>query len=300
MAQVSVQTITPSMANDILSSQAYDKQRNIAPTWMRYLADEMKRGSFKQDTSIEFVKLPNNGKATLIDGYHRLNAVINSGIATRFVIVETMVNSRDEMDRLYYRIDQGKRRNVADQLRVLDFERETGLTSTQLRRLAAAITLIDAGWGSKTLMHFDDRERFVREYAQECYHYFTVTSGRRKEMRIAFERSSTLSVGLVTLKYSVKKYGLAKVEAFWEGVATNDGIAANDSRKFAYEHLLTTAIKGGGGGPMGANVMYTARYSAKYMAHCFNMFVQDKSMRQRPNIDQGAPMLILGSPFNGK
>lgn len=300
MAQVSVQMITPSMANDILSSQAYDKQRNIAPTWMRYLSEEMKSGSFKQDTSIEFVKLPQNGKATLIDGYHRLNAVINSGVATRFVVVETTVNSSDEMDRLYYRIDQGKRRTVADQLRVLDFESEYDLTSTQLRRLASAIALIDAGWGARTIMHFDDREKLVREYAQECGHYFAVTSGRRKEMRVSFERSSTLSVGLVTLKYSVKKYGLEKIEEFWEGVATNDGLAANDSRKWAYEHLLTAAIKGGGGGPMGANVMYTARYSAKYIAHCFNLFVQNKTLRQRPSIDQGAPMLILGSPFNGK
>lgn len=300
MAQVSVQMITPSMANDILSSQTYDKQRNIAPTWMRYLSEEMKRGSFKQYTPIEFVKLPQNGRSTLIDGYHRLNAVINSGIATRFVVVETTVNSRDEMDRLYYRIDQGKRRTVADQLRVLDFESEYELTSTQLRRLASAVALIDAGWGAKSIMHFDDREKLVREYAQECYHYFAITSSRRKEMRIAYERSSTLSVGLVTLKYSVKKYGLDKVEEFWEGVATNDGIAANDSRKWAYEHLLTAAIKGGGGGPLGANVMYTARYSAKYIAHCFNSFMQGKTVRQRPNIDQGAPMLILGSPFTGK
>lgn len=301
MTSVSIQMITPTVAAELLSSASYGKQRDISPSWMRYLAEEMSMGSFKQDTAIEIVRQSDTGKLTLIDGYHRLNAVIKSGTPTRFVMVETSVSSVNEMDRMYYRIDQGKRRTTADQMRVLGIEQEYGLTGTQVRRLAAAVTMIDAGWTSKALIHFDERERLVREYAEECGMYFAITSGRKREIRISFERQSTLSVGLVTLKYSAKKFGETKVEDFWEGVATNDGIAASDARKYAYDHLLTAMIKGGhSAGSVNTGMMYTARYSAKYIAHCFNAFVQDKPMRQRPRVDLQEPMLILGSPFNGK
>ena len=297
MTTVTVRMITPAMASEFLGSCAYGKQRNVVPVWTRHLAEEMELGSFKQDTAIEFARQQDTGKLTLIDGYHRLNAVVKSGIPTRFVVIESTVLSEDAIDRLYYRIDQQKRRGYEDQLRVLGIAKEYDLNDTQVRRLAAAVTMINANWTSKTLIHFDDRERLVREYSEECGLYFAITSGRKRDMRVAFERQATLSVGLVTLKYSVAKFGQEKVEEFWEGLATNDGLGASDARRYAYDHLLTASITGCG---RTTGVTYPARYSAKYVATCFNAFVSNKPINRKPNVDLGDPMLILGSPFNGK
>lgn len=299
MASVNIQTITPLVAAELLSTAAYEHERTLRAQWVKYLAEEMKRGSFKQDTVIEIVKRGDTKKSVLVDGYHRLNAVIQSNLSCRFVVIESEVKDADEIARMYYRIDRGLPRTTADQMRVLGIEKEFDLKPYQIRRLSAAVPWIDSGWKSSGLMHPDDRERLVREYAEECGLYFVSIAGRLTEMKSAFERAATLSVGLVTLKYSVERYG-TKVEEFWEGVAMDNELASTDARKWAFRHLLTTGMSGGE--PSEGKETRTPRYSSRYLAACFNAYVAGRGMKQKPKIHTYEPMVILGSPFsvNGK
>lgn len=297
MTSVNVQTITPLVATELLSTAAYEHERRLRAEWVKYLAEEMRRGSFKQDTVIETVKRGDNGKMVLVDGYHRLNAVIQSGLPCRFVMLASEVKDANEIARMYYRIDRGMPRTTADQMRVLEIEKEFDLKPYQIRRLSAAVPWIESGWRYSSLMHPDDRERLVREYAEECGLYFVAIAGRLTEMKSAFERAATLSVALVTLKYSTLKYG-AKVEEFWEGVATDNELSNTDARKWAFRHLLTTGMSGGE--PAEGKETRTPRHSARYLAACFNLYVTNKPVKQKPRIVTSDPMRILGSPFGDK
>lgn len=298
MSSVTIETIAPSRAVELLKGYTYKKQRPISPEWVRYLAEEMGCSSFKQDTQIEIAKHKATGKETLIDGYHRLSAVVESSKAQRFTILVTDYDSPEEVDRIYYRIDMGKRRGTAEQMRALEIDVEYGLNLTQVRRLAAAVAFINSGWFDSKYLHPDERERLVREYAEACGMYFACVKGRHQDLKTSMERASTLSVGLVTLKYSAAKLKPGIVEEFWQGVALDDGLSATDPRKMVHHHLLTTGIRPTG---MSEERSVSPALSARVIALGFNMFVSGAKLKGKsePRVKL-TPMDIKGSPFNGK
>lgn len=299
MTTVTTQLVTPSMASEFLAIANYDDQRPTRPLWTKYLADEMALGSFKQNTLIEFVRVKKSRKLHLIDGQHRLGAVIRSGKPQTFVVLETEVESDEDAARLYYRIDQGLKRGAVDQLRVLEIGNEYNLNYTELRRLAGAVTLIGSDWSRvrQQMFHPDERERLVKEYAPACRRYFDTIVRRPSDMKSATERAATLAVAVVTFRFSVEKFE-AKVEDFWEGAVFDDGVLLGDARKAANRHLVTVGMQGGAS--TGNAIHRSPAYSARYLARCFNAYVKGEPLKYPKVLDTTSPMLILGSPFNGK
>lgn len=297
--KVSVETVTPEMAIKWLSENLYEYQRPASEFHVKFLADEMLRHAFKQDTVIEFCQV--NGTEVLTDGQHRLRAVALSGKPQRFVVVERDAKSEKDIATDYTRTDKGRSRTVADDYKVLLLEEELGLTATQVNKFGSAVAHIHNEFGSvrslRNKLHTDDRLRLMREYNDGYGMYLEAVAGVSKDMRKKLERSATVSVALVTFRYSVALYG-DKVESFWNGVAFDDGLRSNDARKTAIRHLLLSGMPGGAGGNSEKTV--SAAYSSRYLASCFNAFVTGKEIAHAKVPDAYKPILILGSPFNGK
>lgn len=295
---VSVQVITPEMASRMLNNCEYEYQRPIKSWFVRFLAGESKRGAFKQDTAIELCSV--DGKDFLTDGRHRLSAIVESGMPQRMVIIKRKLRDDDAVAMDYSRTDKGIRRITSDDYRALRLGDELGLSDTDLNRYGSAIAMINSGFmvANQGKLHTDDRLKMMRDYNDACSSYLEVIAGTDKALRSRLTRAATFSVALVTFRYSSTTYG-DKVEKFWHGVAWDDGLRVGDARKLANRHLLETGMTGGSAG-IASHRVASPSYSSRFLAQCFNAYIEGRELKHTKVYDNRKPIAILGSPFNGK
>lgn len=106
MDNVVVETVTPERAKEMLEQNYEDNRPVSAPVVKRYVYD-MVSGNWHDDAS-GIISISDSGK--VLDGQHRLRAVVESGTTHRFAF-------RYGLDESEYRFfDQGKNRTVADVL----------------------------------------------------------------------------------------------------------------------------------------------------------------------------------------
>jgi len=290
--------ITPAIAQQWLIEHKYEAQRRPDEAMVRYYANEMRLGRFKQFTQIELDAL--EGKKYLIDGQHRLLAVVECGLSQRFTLLEVPVSTREELDYRYAQTDRGKARTVTDQYRSLSLPQEFGLTETQTNALGSAVMFIRGDFvrSSNKGVSLEDKLTLMREYAIYAGYFYEVTAGAIREISHTLTRQSTLAVALITYRYSAERFGIAKVDSFWQAVATDDGLQVGDPRKVAHRHLLRVGMVGGA-----VNSRYAERIpaseSARYLAHCFNAFVEDRAIRFT-RVFADSPIRIAGSSYTGK
>jgi len=293
---VSIQVVSAEQALLWLTADSYKHQRILKSDHVAFLAEEMRQQSFKQDTPIEFCLT--DGKEELTDGQHRLAAIVACGIPQRFVIIRRSMLDEEAVALDYTRTDKGRPRTIAEDYKVLGLEEEMNLTSTQLEKLGAAVQFINGDFGTSRTrykMHSKPRLRLMRDYANAAHLFFTETRGASRPLDHRLVRRATMSVGIVTYKYSVETFGEA-VDDFWNGIALDDGIRATDPRKLAIKHLAEKGMPGGGGNSSAV----TPAYSARFIAKCFNLFVTGEEAKMVKVMDSSQPIIILGSPFDGK
>lgn len=104
------EVITPDQAKQILDNCA--PNRNIDQGNLSRITSDMLTGRFIVNG--EAIVISDTGK--LLDGRHRLSAVIKSGKSITFNI------ARGVPEAAFYSIDQGKRRNVSDTLQSMGFK----------------------------------------------------------------------------------------------------------------------------------------------------------------------------------
>lgn len=117
-------SITPELAAKMLGTSV--KNRNLRPSWVKSLAGAMRRGEWRlQPHGIAF-----DSAGHLIDGHHRLNAVIRAGVA-----VPMSVTLGAEPDCVKV-MDQGLGRTISD---VLEIDKRVA----QSLRLAAELVFAE-------------------------------------------------------------------------------------------------------------------------------------------------------------
>jgi hypothetical protein len=100
---MNIESITPERAQAMLDHNL-DSNRRLRPHLVEKYASDMKRGMWKQ--TYDPVRLLSDG--TLVDGQHRLSAIIATGISQKMLVVrveEDVIGS----------LDQNAPRNLADQ-----------------------------------------------------------------------------------------------------------------------------------------------------------------------------------------
>lgn len=290
-----VQLVTPEMASGWLSDCAVSYQRNLRNGVAEYYAQEMIRGDWDLTTVLSFGRVQ-DGLWKLIDGQHRLSAVIKSNTTQPFVIKRVTYKTDDDMADAYARTDQGAKRTPADQAKAWALAERYDLYPEWVGRFSAATNFIASRFGWRGVKsHPSDHNALMDDYAQAMRGYYALCGSADKMMRTPLRRAATVSVGLVTLRFSSRVYGMDAVEKFWEGVALAEGLNRGDAPKTAHDHLLSTSMAyGQGKGPK-----ETARYSAMWLASCFNAHVENRKLYDSKP-DPTKPIKILGSPFSGK
>lgn len=297
--KVEIVDVTPSHANDLLNSCSYQYQRAVNEKHVDFLAQEMSRGRFSPTAQVVIASTP-NGRRFLINGQHTLRAICKSGTTQKLTMFFELFETEREVAEEYGKLDVGKPRTFMDQLSPLNLTEEFGLNITNLRALVSASKMIASNFGDSSLRvraHVDDVERISREYANAAHDFFSI--GRCDSVVKSVYRAATVSVGLVTYKFSSKIYGKEKIDDFWQGAIFDDGISRGDPRKVVHEHFLFVGMTGSSTSSGQFSKHMSAAQSARYIARCFNDFVDGKQSI-RPQVPSGVePMVIKGSPFHG-
>lgn len=291
--------MTPGIARKWVDEYRYPKQRILRKWRVNQIADSMAAGDWIPGYPMQVCRLGNQLICT--DGQHRQNAVIESGTTQAFTVIELCCENELDVERVYYKTDRNLTRNTADVYRTISLANELGISNKQVSKFGNAITAIYRNFSNiHDAQKLSDERRLdlMREFGEAAGVYFETIGGTPDFMRDPLYRASVIGVGIATVKYAPRQFGADKVRDFWSGLANGDGLRNGDPRKFAREHLLTTSI---GHGKSGKPV--TAEYQARYIASCFNAWCDDRmfaSGRGGPRISEDAPIVISGTPWNGK
>lgn len=293
--------VSPEQAQDWLNNAKYEGQRNPSPIHIARYADDMKAGAFSQGTTITFAVY--QGRKHLVNGQHRLHAQVVAKVEMTYTICERYVDSVDQIAIAYGHEDVGRSRSASDLYRPLNLTEELVLTNTQINALNAAVRFIDVGLSPATNYNLTRMEglRLIRLYAPWAREYFNLIKGAPRSMHSSLKRQSTLAVALLSLRYSsvsAKALRAPNVNDFWEGIATDDGISADDPRKIAGRHLFTTTMSSGSVVP-GVVSHASPHYSARYLIQCFNAFMERRAIKKSAKvINDRAPIRMWGVSGN--
>lgn len=289
------QTIGPELAKRLLETMQFDGQRRLRLGWVNVLAEEMCRGKFRPKTQIFIANY--NDTQTLIDGQHRLRAVIQSGVPIEFDVVETEVRDATELADLYSTTDIGGRRTDADKLRPYGLESAYGITETHLAKLSATVKFMLTGCmaaGGPAKIHqtrplMDIYAPYLRQYLSvrdHCHPGARVWSGSL--------RSPTLALALLSLRFSAAKIGQEQVRTFWTGALLDDGLRQGDPRKVAYQHITEARLQTVGLGQRNQSV--SAARSFRLLSSCFNAYATGRELRYPKVFDDRSAVNVYGTP----
>lgn len=159
--------VSPEFAHELLETR-FSRQRRIRQEHVRALAEEMKKGRWRQTgDALKFDK-----DLQLIDGQHRLSAIVESGVSLKNVLIALV-----EDPKAFYSIDQGKVRTLSDVITT------TG-NSPPPSTVVNAILYEHHGYNKSKYqgkLSHEDKIKILEAfpYADECYQLVNVKRGKK-------------------------------------------------------------------------------------------------------------------------
>lgn len=301
ITRLGVAHIGPDKAKQMLETYPYERQRKINRNTVAYYAELMREGKWQPGSMIEVAFAPNgDGKAHghLVNGQHRLHAVIEAETTVEFVLKHLDCANNEELGFAYGNIDTGRARNTADLLRAVNLTEEIGLNEHDARRLGAAVAFVDAGFrrANKFAILPHERIELVRRYAVAARFFVDLIAGAPRGIGKAIRRVSSFGLGLVTLDEACGVYGQERIEQFWTGVTFDDGLRVGDPRKLAHRHILESGQRS----VSTRRAPISPEYSARFLANCFNAWIEDRELTMTRVLDATAPININGTRWRGR
>lgn len=243
-------TYGPEEAKAALENCRYPNQRTISTRHVVFLAEQMLRGEFSGwGNEIVFATSEPGGERWLVDGQHRLRAIIRSGRPQRLQTLE-LAGSRESIAEFYYHLDRGRPRNgLNDCVPSAEIANRMGVSMDFLRRCRSGLKLLCLGLtgeGSNNHKNFASVRDTKTMLAVEQLYSSTILQLREEVFggEIKHDRLHTscrlmafpcLSIMLGTVRYSPDK-----AIPFWREAATASKKRGNISRDFADWTLSAT------------------------------------------------------------
>lgn len=237
-------TLTPRGAHQILDTMIYDKQRRTEKAHIATLAEEIRRDKFFGGTQIAFGQLPDSS-LHLVNGQHRLRAVIEAQRQLEFQILIVPCADRQELDTLYYRFDTVMRRRTGATVRgAIGFAKEWGITNGVAGGLWEAGPIIAHGLKSVPggvfephLKTPDGRYEAIIPFQRQAVQFSEAVSLASAARKKRLTNGGVVAVALLTLRDQPDK-----ALPFWCGVAENSGLQKGDPRHALVEYLGGTPL----------------------------------------------------------
>lgn len=206
---VVVETITPEQALEYLTANVHN--RTVRTKRVSKYANEMRNGQWR--LTGEAIKFDRTGR--LVDGQHRLLAVLESEVTTEFLVVRGV--DEDAFDVL----DNGLTRNYGDVLKANGF--------TDVNVLAASARIVlgyehDALSNADVMTNIANKQAVVKELSRDERYDRYVTGARLGHRANRFGGNSTATAGFYVL--ATEHWSEELVETFLERVITGVGLEA--------------------------------------------------------------------------
>lgn len=275
--------ITPERATQMLATLAFERQRSISSKHVEYLLAVMRSGELT-DLLIQEAEFP-NGRKVLVDGYHRLTALVQFGKPLLAVIVTYHVNNDQELAERYAKIDRPATRKPKDMLRAFGVEERAELPSKMLNTVSAGVAIVANDFsrnsGSLAAKSLIQRTHNVEDWLPEGQAYAACLAGCTNEINMLLSRAPVVGVALATLRHQA---GLA--ETFWSRIAADDGLLKDSPEGRLLAWLRATRVNRVG------QFMY-----CRYVAGAWNAYCEGRTLKLLKINDPSAPVSIAGTPY---
>jgi hypothetical protein len=280
-----LKTVTPEMALKLLANCPYEHQRKLRPRLVARYARDMQAGNWNPGSVLELVECKDD--LYLVNGQHRLHAVVESGKEQCFVMKMERVATPKEVAHRYYTIDTGGARSFSELVNATEIREKTGLSSHQLNAVKAAARFILGGFDksdeeySKTVLSPDESLVLVNYWTETALEYYDTISGRNGPLLKRMRNAGVVGVALVTFKYQC-----THARKFWAAVASNDGLKPGQP-----EHALVSFLYEKSFYKLGGNLY------ARYVANCWSAYFENREIKKLAVRDANNNINIEGSPF---
>jgi len=227
--EVSVQTITPEDAQVLLKTNV--NNRNLSRRRVEMYANDIKRGAWKlTGDSIKLAKNPKTGEVRLIDGQHRLHAIVAAGIAVQTVVATGLQEDAFSV------IDRGKTRSYNDVLNMSKIKNANTVASVIRPIIVLEAGMNPYGAGIELVTPED-----VVQYAMKNDEQVQWAVNRSFKMREHLSGSGTAWAMFMYLL--AEKHGTKCAEAFTDSLLSGVGYGIGDARAALRNWILRNFSK---------------------------------------------------------
>lgn len=286
--------VSPKEALDIVQNHKFHRQRALRPAHVKSLAGIMKRGHFREGSSIEFGVLPTS-EYYLCDGQHRLHAVIEADLTQHFTVIRHQCRSMTEVEALYATFDRGLRRTPTDMMNAHGLREDLAISYELFQAMHGASALATFGFMGDlrgpshaprfSLLNDEEwRAELVRFWKPEAEQYWADIEGGEKFVQRFISRIGVLALALVTYRHAPQQ-----ATSFWHGLAMDDGLTRDDARKALLHYMV------------GYNSQKAPPHIlARTATRAWNAWMT-KTLRRKIHSNKApGPMRIQGTPHRGK
>jgi hypothetical protein len=279
-------------AENWLLQYPFERQRNIRPHHVQFLAHLMEHHRFRPYSTLDMACL--KGKKYLVNGYHTLSAIVRCQQMQPVLVIEREVRSMAEVAQLYTTFDRHLSRTPFDMLQAYGFPEQYAFTKDQNAALLAAVKVVLSGfvWASAGAgagrIYLNDQEILytaVCDWLPEAAQFFEDIAGAPDLIRRGLIRAGALAAALVAYRFQA---GMA--EEYWTMVAEDSAPHSDHPAKTCTHYLISTSVKQAKG---------TIRY-ARAMAQCWNAFAGNRRLGNVRVADIATPMRLDGTPHDGR
>lgn len=285
-------TFTPDLAKRVLDEANYQRQRTIKPTRLWRQVTRLQRpGQWDPDFSIRFMRF--GGQLILVDGQHRLAAIVETQIAASMRVVVTLAQTWAEVNAAYARIDvDDGNRSATDILNATDptAGREIG-SELRSRAFSAVETLANnfphkrLNVGESAIVTKDDRLAALSFWLDELEIYDDIIKNSQRSLRNRMRQPGIVAVALATLNGQPDR-----AQIFWRIVGENKLLKPGDPEQAFVNFLLVARMN------IGAHIAErgaTQAWNAWFHGRRLQQIKRDAERQQRP-------IVIDGTRFRGR
>jgi hypothetical protein len=268
-----VRKISKEQASYFLSHCHYKYQRNTQKKQVAFLSDQMIRGRFHPTAPIIFADCKSSNNLYLLNGYHTLNAIVNTDCIYDMVIVTFNVSSDKEASAIYTHIDIGRNRSGKDRLKATEIADEVGVSGHHIGRSVSALKYMAAGFPAdfaKGKIAIEDELNLIREWKEEVYFFFEFFNNSQGPKHI---KSRVLIVPVLCLSFIIFRYDIDNAIEFLSRVIDGIGLSGSDPRLKLRDRLIETTRT------VDNRKKVSNGYIANSFARCWNSYIKGEELQ---------------------
>lgn len=280
--------ITPEQAERWLTQFRYEHQRPINKRHVAFLASEMAKGRFSPHTMIKIAEC--GEEKFIIDGYHRLSAVMENKKPCHFFVKLIPFLNMEEIAKEYIRTDINRKRTLDEAVSIARLHEIIGVPAKYIRKASSAVKVLKSNFntsgGSDPIVSNEDHIKDILTWKDEVATSYQLIN---KCARNTYASENTRRTMLAVLLY-VLRYQKEKALMFFSNVYADDGLRQGTPEKALADYLKT--FRSAGGTTIGG---VTTAGDLTYVAYCWNRFYFGRNAKKTLPKDyvfylEGTPM----------